>query len=162
MSSNRKVHSHGNVPFSWENKPGVSKAAAFEEEFRSDEGRGQSGRRLPPPPCPPEQKARASFHDLQVPLPPCAFQGQLRSSSKRGLRYQDDPFLMAYKECTKTTRKGKVLGVGRDDIFGHGFRKKMSNFSCKQSCSVMEDSMVRISQLPISKSQRERDGTHHP
>ncbi|PSR99934.1 Stimulated by retinoic acid protein [Actinidia chinensis var. chinensis] len=140
----------GNVPFSWENKPGVSKAAC--EEWSSEIG-GDTTPRLPPPPCPPTEKAtRAYFHDLQVPLPPCGFQPPSRSSSKRGLRRQDDPFLTAYKECTKSSFRR-----GRFGYFGT-LRKNMSTiFSCTHSCSVRDDSMVRISQLPISKSEREHD-----
>ncbi|CAK9137668.1 unnamed protein product [Ilex paraguariensis] len=149
MSSN-KVHSHGNVPFSWENKPGVSKVGA--QDRREDDRK--IAVKLPPPPCPPETARAASFHDLQIPLPPCGFQAPLRSSSRKSVKNKDDPFLMAYRECTKSNGKGKLSS--RDDV-GLGSKKNMSFFSCKRSCSVREDSLIRISQLPISKSQRERE-----
>ncbi|KAI3465237.1 hypothetical protein Pfo_021900 [Paulownia fortunei] len=151
MSS--KVHSQGNVPFSWENKPGVSKSAAA-VAARQDHHHHLAQPKLPPPPCPPDN-ARVSFHDLQIPLPPCAFQPPSRSSSKKGLKKIDDPFLIAYKEVTKSTKKGKSLGANKGDQ-GLGVMKNMSIFSCKQSsCSVTEDSVVKLSQLPISRSHRD-------
>ncbi|KAA8528440.1 hypothetical protein F0562_035795 [Nyssa sinensis] len=104
--SNNKVHLQGNVPFSWENKPGVSKITCH--DCPADEGHFKV-KVLPPPPCPPENiAAKASYHDLQIPLPPCPFQPPSRSSSRRGIRKEDDPFLTAYKECTKSTRKGGI------------------------------------------------------
>lgn len=147
MSS--KVHSQRNVPFSWENEPGVSKAAAAPSPHDEDRRRHVvAPQKLPPPPCPPPESSRVSYHDLQIPLPPCAFQPPRRSSSKKGLKkMDDDPFLIAYREVTKSTKQG-MGGVMK--------KKNMSIFSCKQSsCSVAEDSVVRLSQLPISKSRRD-------
>lgn len=144
MSS--KVHSQRNIPFSWENEPGVSKAAAPPHD-QNHHHEHAAPPKLPPPPCPPES-SRVSYHDLQIPLPPCAFQPPSRSSSKKGVKkMDDDPFLIAYREVTKSTRKGKGGSV---------MKKNMSIFSCKQSsCSVAEDSVVRFSQLPISKSRKD-------
>ncbi|KAG8377451.1 hypothetical protein BUALT_Bualt08G0034300 [Buddleja alternifolia] len=144
MSS--KVHSQGKVPFSWENKPGVSKSARQDIDHLTPS-------KLPLPPCPPES-ARASFHDMQIPLPPCAFHPPpSRSTSKKGLKKIDDPFLIAYKEVTKSSKRGKRLSGDKGDQ-GFGL-KNMSIFSCKQySSCVMEDSLVRLSQLPISKSHK--------
>ncbi|KAL7175726.1 hypothetical protein ACSBR2_029337 [Camellia fascicularis] len=143
MSHDNKVHSsQGHVPFSWENKPGVCKFSDI-RDFSSK--LGHPVQKLPPPPCPPES-AKVSFHDLQVPLPPCGFQPSTRSSSKKGLiKKQEDPFLTAYREVTKSTRKGK------HDVVGLGLRKNLSFISCKHSCSVRDDSMVRISKPPHPK-----------
>nr|XP_033508560.1 uncharacterized protein LOC104120621 isoform X4 [Nicotiana tomentosiformis] len=113
-NKNYKVHSKGNVPFSWENKPGVSKITPTKNCST-----GGFSPKLPPPPCPVPEKAKgAAFHRLQIPPPPCAFQpppSLLRSSSRRGFNKQDDPFLMAYKECTKSSRKAsyfKIVKIG--------------------------------------------------
>ncbi|KAM3237530.1 hypothetical protein P3L10_012559 [Capsicum annuum] len=122
MNTNNKVHSQGNVPFSWEKKPGVSKITPTKSCDTGD-----FSTKLPPPPC--------AFQP-PWPRPPL-----WRSSSRRICRKQgyDDPFDMAIKECTKSLRKSKA-------DFGFERKKKkknsMSNFSCKKSCSVMEDSII--------------------
>ncbi|KAL3505039.1 hypothetical protein ACH5RR_034880 [Cinchona calisaya] len=150
--NNNKVHSQRSVPFSWENKPGVSKDYV-------DRGGDFPAIKVSPPP----ENSRASFHhDLQIPPPPCPnFQQPLRSSSRRiNFKKNDDPFLIAYKEVTKSTEKDdhKWSGgvISRGDHGGFGLMKKnFSLFSCKHSSNVIDDSIVRVSHLPISKSQRE-------
>ncbi|KAG6434726.1 hypothetical protein SASPL_106368 [Salvia splendens] len=124
---NSNIHSQRNIPFSWENAPGVSKAVA------------------PPPPKP--EKSRDS---LQIPLPPCA-NSSMKKGAKKNSSRMDDPFLIAYKEVTKSTKKGKSQG------FGFGVMKKnISIFSCKQSsCGVAGDNVVRLSRLPLSRSRRD-------
>lgn len=141
--SNEKFRAKGNVPFSWENEPGVRKETSGDRPIYL--GRDAVTLKLPPPPSfRIDENGKTSlspaFRDLQnIPLPPCAFQGPTRSGSRRGI-YQDDPFLKAYKECTKSKRG----------------RKNVSIFSCKSSsCSVTDDSIVRISQLPISNGEKE-------
>ncbi|KAL3514363.1 hypothetical protein ACH5RR_027080 [Cinchona calisaya] len=153
--NNNKVHSQGTVPFSWENKPGLRKYSK-DDHYHGD----FPIIKLPPSPCPPEN-SRASFHhNMQIPPPPCLnFQHQQRRSSRRSSKKKyDDPFLIAYKECTKTTRKddhkwssGVISRV--DGVFG--LKNNLSIFSCKHSNNVIDDSIFRVSQLPISKSQRE-------
>lgn len=92
-------------------------------------------------------------HDTQfLPLPPCGFSSPNISTRKKGRKKQEDPFLNAYKECTKS---------GKDDDGGHGIRKNLSIFSCKHSCSVRDDSKVML--IPknsiLSKSQGEKRGS---
>lgn len=144
-----KVHSQGKVPFSWENKPGVSKTGSSKRQVKNHH---HNVAPLPPPPCPPENNGRPSFHDIQIPLPPCAFQPLTRTSSKKGLKKttMDDPFLIAYNEVTKSDH---TKGKSPDHEFGL-FKSNMSIFSCKKSsCNVMEDNIVRLSKVPIvSKS----------
>ncbi|EXC25270.1 hypothetical protein L484_003758 [Morus notabilis] len=140
--SNNKVHSRGNVPFSWEKKPGISKETTqtkclVEEDFVL---------RPPPPPCPPPViSATLSVHDLLLPPPPGVLP---RSSSAKGLGKQDeDPFLAAFKECTKSTTKGK--SSHRFDLRS-GIRSLFTIAApCKspRNCSVRNDNMVRVSQL---------------
>ncbi|KAJ7966493.1 SWI/SNF-related matrix-associated actin-dependent regulator of chromatin subfamily A-like protein [Quillaja saponaria] len=148
--SNTEAHSPGNIPFSWENKPGICKVTHHgnlkeRHEFLPE--------KLPPPPCPSETaKISVLVHDIQIPLPPCAFQAPYRSSSKKGLKIQEDPFLAAYKECTKSHKSsGKIITnkLPKIDV-GSGVRKSLFVFSCKRSCSVRDDNLVRISQLPFN------------
>ncbi|KAI3685867.1 hypothetical protein L6452_35128 [Arctium lappa] len=126
----------GNIPFSWENRPGVRK----DNIFAGEERRKQL--HLPPPPC---EKAATCDDDHigGLPLPPCAFQPPLRSSSSRRSK-DDDPFLIAYKECTKSNKKGPLM------------RKNSFLGSCKHSCTVRDDSIVRVSHIPTSNPDRRR------
>ncbi|KHN17177.1 hypothetical protein glysoja_010636 [Glycine soja] len=143
-----------NVPFSWEHKPGLSKVTthgqtgtSMEEEFLA---------KLPPPPCTPEESATTHHKnhpllDFQIPLPPCAFQPPFyRTSSRRCLWVQDkDPFLAAFKECTKNHQKSSATvnkKLIKDGIESR-VRKSMSFFSCTRSCTVHDTNLVRISHL---------------
>ncbi|KAK9166042.1 hypothetical protein Scep_001233 [Stephania cephalantha] len=142
-NNNNKVHSHGNVPFSWENKPGISKVAN-QEDWPTE-----VLLKLPPPPCLMFSKDGPNNivgHELHIPLPPCPFQpATIRSSSRKGPRRhdQDDPFFAAYRECTKSVK--------------HGGEKKRSggsrffSFSCKNSCGVRDEGLVKMP-LPRSSS----------
>ncbi|GLT62953.1 hypothetical protein SLA2020_355540 [Shorea laevis] len=110
--------------------------------------------KLPPPPC-SSKNTRISNHDIQIPLPPCVFQPLSKSSSRKGLRRQDqdDPFLAAFKECTKIPHKGKLP---KKEV-GFGLKKGMFGFSCQQSCSVRDDNLVRISRVPKEKEERRKE-----
>lgn len=123
------IHSKPNVPFSWEKKPGVSKV-------------------ISPPPCPvPEKSKVRSFQNLQIPLPPCAFNAPplLRNLSKRIFKKKDDPFYMAQIECTKSSRKcnNYLVTLFKKDGFEIEMKKKKNStskfiFSCNKLFSVME------------------------
>ncbi|MCD9645101.1 hypothetical protein HAX54_033777, partial [Datura stramonium] len=120
MTTNNKVHFKGNVPFSWEKKPGVSKITPTKNCATGE----YSPKVLPPPPC---KSKVAPLHHLQIPLPPCTSQPPApplsRSSSRRIFKKQDnhdDPFYIAYKECTKSSRKCK-------DDFGFEMKNKNKN-----------------------------------
>lgn len=139
--------SQGNVPFSWEKKAGVSKVHQPESLTREEE----LLHNLPPPPCTTEVggggKMNCGVQDIQnIPLPPCAFQPPFyRTSSKKGLWVQDDdPFLAAYRECTKTRKLGRNKN-NRESVL----RKSMSFFSCKRSCAVRNNNLVRISHVSV-------------
>ncbi|KAI3972784.1 hypothetical protein MKX01_019442 [Papaver californicum] len=151
--SNSKVHSQGNVPFSWENQPGVSKKTYCQDNHQySGDDDGYYKQLLPLPPCHPisSDSTDKTKIDLQLlPLPPCAIQYKLKlsrsnstTSSRKGLkRFNEDPFFAAYKECTKTksrsisTTKSRSISTTKSSGFGI--------FSCKNSCGVKEDSLIK-------------------
>ncbi|TKY57920.1 hypothetical protein E2542_SST14974 [Spatholobus suberectus] len=148
--SQPRDHSARRITFSWEKKPGVSRVTSTthgetlipkEQEFLA---------KLPPPPCTPEEVTyKNPLHDFQIPLPPCAFQPPFyRTSSKRGLWVQDkDPFLAAFKECTKNQESAKVNKKSIKDGIESRVRKSMSFFTCSRSCTVHDNSLLRISHL---------------
>lgn len=154
--SQPKDHSARKITFSWEKKPGVSKLTSsistttYGENLITKEHH-EFLAKLPPPPCTPEEAThKNSLYDLQIPLPPCAFQPPFyRTSSKRGLWVQDkDPFVEAFKECTKNQKSAKVnkKKVIKDGIESR-VRKSMSFFSCTRSCTVHDTNLVTISHL---------------
>ncbi|KAL6012903.1 hypothetical protein ACLOJK_003392 [Asimina triloba] len=148
MSLNR-VHSIGNVPFSWEDSPGISKESPSDHDHDQVGSKAEEGLeilRLPPPPCPSEcpKAAGVVLHDLQVPLPPCPFQPPLRSSSKRVQK--EDPFLAAYKECTKSVARDRKEGKERRKVWA------LSIFSCHNSCGIRDDALVKVGHLPDASS----------
>ncbi|KAK8625912.1 hypothetical protein V6N13_057069 [Hibiscus sabdariffa] len=113
------------MALSWENKPAICKETGQLEDCRMQ--------KLPPPPCGSES-GKIWLHDIGIPLPPCVFQPPC---SRRSLKKTEvDPFLAAYKECTKSTKK-------------YGGLKGFFSFSCTRSCSVRDDNIIRVSQLPL-------------
>ncbi|KAJ8638253.1 hypothetical protein MRB53_012520 [Persea americana] len=147
--SNNEVYSIGDVPFSWENSPGICKVSHKEHLMCV----GHEALKLPPPPC-PTKKPKFLVQDLQSPLPPCTFQSPLIRASRKRLE-KEDPFLAAYMECTKNVAKSKL---SNDDNIGGGHRawKSISMFSCKHSCGVRDDSSVRIAYIPSLPTQLSR------
>ncbi|CAK7347389.1 unnamed protein product [Dovyalis caffra] len=156
MSHNEVVHSNVSVPFSWEQKPGVSKAA--HQEVRPVDT-WHFKLKLPPPPC-ASKIPRFPFDDnVQVPLIPSALLTP-SSSSKKAIRTQEDPFLRAYKKCAGYPINGKLSSdsktdQGRPKIGRKNGGGRSSSLSCKYSCSVADDNLVRTFQFstPISKSE---------
>lgn len=157
--SNKNVFSKGLVPFAWENKPGIRKEDLYREdddddddndnEVVDDKGKRGGKTKLPPPPYlrQPESGRASQVNSQDIPLPPCAFQS-LVSSRRRGskrdaYKEEEDPFLTAYKKC----------------INGGGSTRRSHKMSCKHSCSVIDGSIVRISQLPIPKPGKEIIGS---
>ncbi|MBA0865830.1 hypothetical protein Goshw_015819 [Gossypium schwendimanii] len=124
------AQSRGKVPFSWENKPGIRK-----ETCQEGMEHHYFMRKLTPPPFPPPSVGM-SIDGIKISPPP--------PPPSRRLKKSDDPFLAAYKECTRSTSKGKL--AKRDSV--SSLKKGIFNFSCKQSCSVENDNLVRVSQLP--------------
>lgn len=141
------------ITFSWEKKPGVSKEIDSHGENLIQIEHDQFLPKLLPPPPICSTEVRNPVHDFQIPLPPCAFQPPYyRTSSKKGLWVQDeDPFLAAYKECTKNQksakRNRKLTKAGSSNSESR-LKKCMSFFSCKRSCSVRDNNLVRITHFP--------------
>lgn len=145
----RKVFSQGSVPFSWEDSPGVRKSAAAGQ----DRPHGTAS----------ESKAACTAVNTSsvldnpvaqksaIPPPPRMAGPPRRTGSVKGFWGREtDPFLEAYKECTKDSgTKPESSGQSKKLCSRFRVRKSTSSlFSCKSSCDVREDSFVRLSQLP--------------
>ncbi|KAK1316058.1 hypothetical protein QJS10_CPA05g01629 [Acorus calamus] len=136
-SQQKRVHSVGNVLFSWENKPGIPKTASMESN------KANSPKLLPPPPVLTESP-KFIVHGL--PPPPCPFQSpQLSSSSSSSKKVvlEEDPFLKAYMECTKSVKHGES---SKRSKWPH--KRRFFSMSCNSSCGIREDNLVRMSQPP--------------
>lgn len=144
QNSHPRVYSLSSVPFSWENSPGISKIApqADESPLSAQESPKSAHEiKLPPPPVPDDSPKRPmGRHSTHVPLPPCPFQTINNRYASKGLRRDEDPFLAAYMECTKSVKKNKGKGSNYKSSAGWGF-------SCKQGTGVREDGLVKVSQL---------------
>ncbi|RAL38127.1 hypothetical protein DM860_000821 [Cuscuta australis] len=142
------ICSKGNVPFSWETKPGISKVLKTVPVFHPRH------HNLPPPPC-----VALTLDGSQI-LPQVP-----RNSSKKVVnKHDNDPFLVAYMECTKNdgSRGTDLLRFSKDDRVDFGTRKRKTKmkkknfglFTCRDSRGVIEDKTVKVSRLPVSKSQK--------
>ncbi|MBA0845890.1 hypothetical protein Goarm_022235 [Gossypium armourianum] len=125
----------GSIPFSWEDKPGVPKSEPKVNHYDQD--------------CP----IGLELYDLNQ---------KNYVSDPSGLKWwQEDPFLLAYKECTKSGGNMKHLSSEAKESTGSSklSRKKKITFSCKKSCDVSNDNFVRLSNLPPLPKRRIR-GLH--
>ncbi|XP_022752062.1 uncharacterized protein LOC111300710 [Durio zibethinus] len=153
--SHGEVHSQGNIPFSWEDKPGVStkssKVAHYDQYCPIDVGLYVLNQ-TPPLTDAGGSSTKILVHDKKVPPPPpCSIQlPPKRSTSVKGLRWwQQDPFLAAYEECTKSGGNGKLSSEGRKNGGSKLLvRKKKITFSCKNSSDARDDNVVRLCNLP--------------
>ncbi|BFG35754.1 hypothetical protein CerSpe_220280 [Prunus speciosa] len=165
--SHRKVHSQGSVPFSWEAMPGVSKVT--NQDCPTDFGDGALNCLSAEEDSEDSPKKLVNNPEIKIPLPPCPIlKAPSRSGSTKGFRWhvEADPFLLAYKECTKSTstlnnNSGKLPGSENNKkgfgAIGCRVRKSRFNmFSCKNSCDVREDNFVKLSQLPALPRDRSR------
>ncbi|KAK4260214.1 hypothetical protein QN277_003360 [Acacia crassicarpa] len=143
--SHRKVHSQGSIPFSWEDEPGICKTPQGVNKFKSPSSSSSSLM----------FQAPSAAQSLKIPLPPCPLAlPPRRTASGKGFRWQEDPFLVAYKEITKSEKiSGKSSAENNKKKVG-GFswsvRKSKSIFSCTSSSSedVRHGNFLKLSQLP--------------
>nr|GMC57615.1 uncharacterized protein LOC18772093 [Ipomoea batatas] len=146
--SHRRIFSQGNVPFSWEEKPGVSKfnhqktPSATDVPDKHDEFVDLGKPLLPPPP------------PSAAPTP-----GRRSSPSLKGM-IRDDPFMVAFVKCTKNQNSKTV----HNNNSGDHQRKKISSYSsvglsskkgrrllffCKNAFADVEvDNLMKYSNLP--------------
>ncbi|KAJ4714683.1 SWI/SNF-related matrix-associated actin-dependent regulator of chromatin subfamily A-like protein, partial [Melia azedarach] len=157
--SHRKIHSQGSVPFSWEDKPGVSRLPA--QECPLEKGLQPLNLESPVQPPRPGASCDPAEEILKIPLPPCpSQQPPRRSTSLKGITgwWQEDPFLAAYKECTK--KSNPTTSVSSKPNNNKKKKKKKSSksvFSCKSSCEIRDDdNFVRLSNLPPLPKERIR------
>lgn len=160
--SHRRVYSQGSIPFSWEHKPGISKVTnpdCLIIDGTNLQVLNLKPSSLQPPSLPSNSRKLDATTDRKIPLPPCPLSSQppRRSTSSKDNRWQDDPFLVAYKECTKTVKSGDDGKLPSDQdggknsfaIVSKGSRKKSrSLFLCKNSCDARDDNFIKMSNLP--------------
>lgn len=156
--SHRKSHSYGSIPFSWEDKPGICKTPNKDYPLNI----------INPKPFtkhqPSKNKNILEFQQdkkkIPIPLPPCpTTQPPQRSTSGKGFKFQQDPFLVAYKECTKSEKSCKFQsknkkGVGFNNCVS--LRRSCCIFSCRSGMDVKDDSYVKLSELPRLPKHRDR------
>lgn len=153
-----KVYSHGSIPFSWEDSPGVRKAwtPSHEQQDRPATMPWADALDMVVSSTPDNTLAQKS--PILPPPPRVAGAARRRSSAKAfwGRREADDPFLVAYKECTRDARTmTRFPGQSKEPNPKAGARKSAASlFSCKRSVDVAEDSLVGLSQLPPLPSDR--------
>jgi len=159
--SHRKSHSYGSIPFSWEDKPGICKTPNNECPLNSINKKSSS--KLPPSHLDSISKKNIlEFQDkkISIPLPPCPTQPPQRSASGKGFKLQEDPFLVAYKECTKSDKNGKMQSKNKKGVgFNFISLRSYSIFSCRSAIDVKDDSYLKLSKLPRLPAHRDRSRT---
>nr|ABR17515.1 unknown [Picea sitchensis] len=109
------------IPFSWEDRPGVSKY----HKSPAPHGCFHEDPRRPP----------SEFSVVE------AFQGERRPHRWSKKRVDDDPFLLALVECTK---QAAAMSMSKDGRQGHGKQGRGSSYSCRNSCDVDVDAQIAI------------------
>jgi hypothetical protein len=132
------------VPFSWEHLPGIPKITVQMDE--NPEPVSVHRTTMWPLHCSPHVDQKGMSHGLYMPLPPCRFPPNQTWNRKGVTHLEEDPFLAAFIECTKsveekertTKAKKKAMRRNRIKLLWLG-----SRFSCKNSCSVREGNLKR-------------------
>ncbi|KAK4274610.1 hypothetical protein QN277_017805 [Acacia crassicarpa] len=94
-----------NVPFSWEYRPGLSKAAPLQRSKKDILRHTTHQYELSPPPCsltgPYSVRAVGDSRRQEAP-PPILCTVQMKENHRQK---EDDPFLKAYRNCTQSPLK---------------------------------------------------------
>ena len=125
-----------NVPFSWEYKPGISKVT--NESFKKATAM-RGGLVLQPPPCSSAIRNHSVREvEAQSPIVLCPIQAsslRIISLRKESLK-EEDPFMEAYNNCTRTPFTVKSSKTAKRTRTGSIICKYRYIFSCKHSCDV--------------------------
>ncbi|KAH7523761.1 uncharacterized protein LOC125422871 [Ziziphus jujuba] len=162
----RRSHSEvSSVPFSWEYRPGVSKHNSrngpghLDHKYEMDHFNFQLP---PPPPYSSETSAEKDIdHNnnkqakLSMRLLFQLLSFRLGNFLKLGctvIKVEDDPFVAAYLNCTQSPFIADFPscsnGKSNSGSSSTGVKKTMFTLSCKYSCTVGQNDVVKISQLP--------------
>ncbi|KAL7141543.1 hypothetical protein ABFS83_08G060500 [Erythranthe nasuta] len=154
--SHRRIHSQGNVPFSWEEKPGVPKSNRHQKSS-SD----HTCLKIQPVDYPTVTiRCVHPQHKNIAPPPPQNACNKARKSLCKRWKL-DDPFVTALKSCSKSS-VDEYSNKGMNKYCGEGWSLKnpinnSSVFSCKYSCDIVvrnDDDVFRFSKLPPIPKQR--------
>lgn len=144
MSIHRKVHSHGSIPFSWEDKPGVCKTPLVinHHDLKSSSSSNVAAEEAEAEAASTTTSTPSLEEMLKIPLPPYRPCGNSlppqRSFSGKGIIkwQQEDPFLVAYKHINNDNNK---------KMKRRGSRSIHNILWCKSSSDVKEGNLVKLS-----------------
>ncbi|KAL8472858.1 hypothetical protein ACS0TY_029904 [Phlomoides rotata] len=92
-----------------------------------------------------------------APPPPCTCNSLQHPRKSRTLRRQDDPFLAALKTVSNHRAAGYEV-LRQQKKYVSAYMEKMTTFSnvfsCKKSCNVESDNLVKFSKLPPIPKER--------
>ncbi|XP_057729069.1 uncharacterized protein LOC130944656 [Arachis stenosperma] len=146
--SHKKALSQGSIPFSWEDKPGVCKTPNNNE---------CSLQKISPSSLPPPFPSHVDYSKKKIPLPPYPLSQPpplpRRSTSRKGFKRQDDPFLVAYKECTKGEKNGKLLDKNKRGVgFNFSPRRIKFTLSCRSISDARDDYVMQPVRIPMVRT----------
>lgn len=156
MANKKMTRSQSIIPFSWEEKPGISKFNNNNDTHcnqNAEVDRPLQKSQPPPTNYYSSSVTNAAYYSTKIsPPPPFSSDGKThhpyRSSKGLWWRHLDDPFTVAMKECTKNIKHyGGLPSEGKICIASNGFSwNKKIVFSCKKSssCDVRENNLVRL------------------
>lgn len=159
FSPTTPLHFPGQIPFSWEQIPGIPKNRQLSEKKCND----------------------PSLNSTQLPLPPAAANQKFTQTAQKkhytttNASFRKDPFFAAFVECSKDSDQHGSIGsfwknsrVTRTLTDRLGFMTMHTNFSCKNTCAVSE-SMVYLPRSSLDtyntntrRSLQSSPGIHFP